>query len=145
MTIIESIRDFIKQCPYLSDYYKSIGVDYLADTTVSYSIEEVPVDPIVKTYVNGDKLKQYVFIFCSKEDYSSDVRQNIENSGFYEEFEEWLSRTTRSRNLPIMSDGKEAQSIKAITSGYAFATDGDKAQYQIQVRLEYYQKSIGVM
>ena len=41
-SIIECIRDFIKKCPHLPDYYKSIGVDYLDSGVASYMIEAVP-------------------------------------------------------------------------------------------------------
>ena len=39
-------------------------------------------------------------------------------------------------NLPIL-DNKEALSIELTSNGYAFQTDIDKAQYQIQMKLIY--------
>ena len=38
-TIVEGIRDFIKECPYLNEFHKGISVDYLGEKTSSYSIE----------------------------------------------------------------------------------------------------------
>ena len=60
-SIIECIRDFIKKCPHLPDYYKSIGVDYLDSGVASYMIEAVPCKPVVKWYVNGTSIRQYAF------------------------------------------------------------------------------------
>ena len=33
MTIVEAIRNIVKQCPYLDEYCKGIGVDYLGSDT----------------------------------------------------------------------------------------------------------------
>lgn len=61
MNIIENIRKFIKSCPYLNDYIGAtkpkINVDYLDDEVISYSIERVPANPILETYIDGSKKK----------------------------------------------------------------------------------------
>lgn len=137
--IINSIRDFIKTCPYLSDFSKLINVDYLGEDTTSYSIEEIPVEPIMKRYINNDTVRQYDFIFASREDYGSDVLQNIENSGFYEKFAYWLELENNKGNLPQLSEGKTATKIITTSNGYAFQTDVNKARYQIQCKLIYFQ------
>lgn len=141
MSIIESVRNFIKTCPHLVEYCGAVrvNVDYLSNSPTTYSIEGVPVEPILKKYVNGT-VRQYVFIFCSRESYGEDVRTNIDNSGFYENFSNWLEKCTLDCNLPILDKGMEPWSIEAITSGYAFDTDADNAKYQIQVKLKYFKR-----
>ena len=81
--IIEAVRTFIKTCPYLQEFDGAIrvNVDYLSDEPTSYSIEEVPIEPILKRYVDGSTRRQYAFIFTSRESYGADVLQNIANSG----------------------------------------------------------------
>lgn len=137
--IIEGIRNFIRTCPHLSEFAKGINVDYLDENSNSYSIEEVPTQPIIKKYVNGDSIRQYDFIFCSRESYGADVLQNIDNSGFYEHFAKWLEDKTNKGDIPLI-DGNEVKSILATTIGYAFQTDVDKASYQIQCKLIYFKK-----
>lgn len=138
--IIDSIRNYIKQCPYISEFAKGVNVDYLAEDTTSYSIEEIPCDPIAKKYIGGDSKRQYQFIFTSRESYGSDVLQNIDNCGFYENFANWLESETIKNDLPILDSDKECLKIEATSTGYAFQTDIDKARYQIQCRLTYLQK-----
>ncbi|WP_461206925.1 chloramphenicol resistance protein [Clostridium sp. DL1XJH146] len=140
--IIDSVRKFIKTCPYLQklDYAIRVNVDYLAKDISSYSIEEVPVNPIIKKYVNGSSKRQFTFIFTSRESYGPDVLQNIDNCGFYEDFANWMEEETDKGNLPVMEEKKDALELKATTTGYAFQTDVDKARYQIQCRLTYLQK-----
>lgn len=139
--IIDGIRNYIRNCPYLQEFFNAVkvNVDYLAEEPTSYSIEEVPCNPIIKKYVNGDSIRQYEFIFCSRESYGSDVLQNINNCGFYEDFSNWIEEQNLIGNLPILDD-KECRSIECLTTGYAFQTDVDKARYQIQMKITYFQK-----
>lgn len=144
MNVIDSVRKFIKTCPYLEEYNGAIkvGVDMLEKDATTYSIEEVPVNPILKRYVNGSSLRQFVFVFASREIYGEDVKQNIENVGFYEEFSDWLDKCTKEGNLPILDTGKEATKIVALTNGYLYNEETTTAKYTIQCKLEYIRKEV---
>lgn len=140
MTIVESIRDYIKECPYLSDFNKGINVNYLGSEDASYCIEEIPGKPIIKKYIDGSSVRRFQFVFASKEAYGQDVLQNIDNSCFYENFAKWLEEETKKNNLPRLEVGKQSQSIKANTTGYLFNAEMDRASYQIQCELIYFQE-----
>lgn len=139
--IIDSIRDFIKECPHIDDFHKGINIDYLNEDATSYSIISVPSDPILKKYINGDTERQLLFVFASREYYSNEIFQNLENIGFYEKFSEWMEHQSSIGGLPILDEGKVAKKLEAITTGYAFDAEMDKCQYQIQCRLTYCQKN----
>ncbi|MCI6458197.1 chloramphenicol resistance protein [Clostridium sp. HCP1S3_A12] len=140
--IIDGLRTYIRKCPALRKYNKAVkvNVDYLEDKPTTYSIEEVPSDVVIQKYVDGSSKRQYVFVFASRESYSEDVIDNINNSGFYEDFAEWLEEQTNNDNLPFIGDDKEVLKIEAMTNGYAFKTDVDTARYQIQCRMIYMKK-----
>jgi len=140
--IIESLRNYIRQCPYLDTFNNAIrvNVNYLEPTPDTYSIEEIPIEPILKKYVNGDSIRQYAFIFTSREPYGADVLQNIDNSGFYEKFADWIESNNDNEIFPILEDGLEPQEIKVTSTGYAFAVTESTAEYQIQLRLKYLKK-----
>lgn len=142
MTNIESIREYIKKCPYLEEFNGAvrIGVDYLEGDSTTYSIEKTPSNPILKRFIDGSTIRQETFIFCSREDYGADVLQNIDNSNFYEKFAKWIEEMNDENKLPILESNKESEKIEVTTSGYAFQTDVDKAQYQIQMRLIYMER-----
>lgn len=137
MTIIESIRNFIKTCPFLEEFDGAIriGVDFLDEQSTTYSIEKVPCNPIIKRYVDGSTKKQEQFIFASREIYGQDVFNNLDNINFYEKFAQWIETNDDKGNLPVLENGKESLSIEVTSNGYAFQTDVDKAQYQIQMKL----------
>lgn len=137
--IIDGLRDYIKKCPCLEKFNNAVrvNVNYLAADTTTYTIEEVPTEPILKKYLDGSSKRQYNFIFASREPYSSDVLQNIANSGFYEEFVNWIEK---NQELPVLGDNLEALKVEVLTSAYVIAVTEDTARFQIQARLVYLKK-----
>ncbi|WP_419749302.1 chloramphenicol resistance protein [Terrisporobacter petrolearius] len=142
--IIKALRDYIRTCPHLDTFNNAIkvNVNYLEPETDTYSIEEVPIEPILKTYVNGDSIRQYAFIFTSREPYGVDVLQNIDNSGFYEKFADWIENQNNNEIFPLLTNRLEPLEIKVTSTGYAFAVTEDTAQFQIQLRLKYFKKGM---
>lgn len=137
--ILESIRNFMLQCPYLEEM-APVYVDYLDNEAVSYTIDSIPNTPVIKEYTDGSKLKQFLFVFGSREFYGPDYVQNIENSGVFEKISAWFDDMTENNSLPALSDGKIPIKIETVSSGYVFGTTADTARYQIQARLIYYEE-----
>lgn len=142
--IIKALRDYIRTCPHLDTFNNAIrvNVNYLEPDADTYSIEEVPINPTVKKYVNGDSIRQYAFIFTSREPYGVDIFQNIDNSGFYEKFADWIENNNDNEIFPLLDNGLEPLSIEVTTTGYAFEVTNDTAQFQIQLRLKYFKKGM---
>lgn len=137
--IIESIRDFVLECDFLKK--NKVNIDYLG-VEMSYSIDPLPHNPVVKKYVDGSCIKQFVFAFTSKEAYDGDARTGIENSGFYQKFQEWVEAQNCIGNLPKLQNPKYTPlSIEVIESGYLYDADTDNAQYQIHLTLNYEQEA----
>lgn len=142
MNVLEAVRTFIKEeCPCLEDFYHGLGVDYLEEEDTAYMIEAVPGSPVVKRYINGDTDRQCLFAFSSRESYGSNVRQNLENIGFFDTFTDWMERCSREGNLPALGEGRQAKKLEVTSTGYAYRTGVDKAQYRIQCRFLYFQKA----
>lgn len=134
-SIIGSIADFIMTCPLLKDGV--FRVDALGEQGIEYTIETGVFDPIVQRYINGDTLRQYQFNFSSREFYSMDRVQNIENSTFYEKFSDWIEEQNFSGNFPEMPKGCYPEEIEVLSPGYLFDASMKNARYQIQLRLLY--------
>lgn len=136
--MIEAIRNYIAACPYLAEG-RILGVDRLGADPIEYSIDTVPCEPVVKRYTDGSSVRQIEFIFGSREAYGPDVLQNIMNSGFYEDFADWIEQQEDLRNFPDFGPYRSVQSIEVLTNGYAFEVGTDTSRYQIQLRITYYQ------
>ena len=135
MSIIESIRDYMLTFPGLHE--GDLCIDFLGAEPEQCSLEPVPCDPIYRKYTDGGALKQYLFVFASREYYSADVEQCAANQAFYEDFAAWVRSQNDAGNLPDLGTGKDAFLLEVLTSGYAFSEDAKTARYQIQLRLIY--------
>lgn len=137
-TIIQSLWDYFLTCPLMGD--RKINVDFLPEKSLEYSIDTTPATEIVKQYVDGSSVRQYLFVIRSVQSYGSDVLQNIANSGFFESLSNWLEEQTRKKNFPTLPRGKEPQKIEAQSTGYLFISGPDTGKYQVQCRLQYFQE-----
>lgn len=137
-SIIEALEQYFLKCDLLKD--GCLRVDFLGEKPVEYSIEVLPCDPIVKRYADGSSVRQYLFAFGSREYYSQERLQNIQNSAFYEKFADWVEAKNQSEELPELPSGMEAQGIEVVSSGYLFDGSMKNARYQIQLRLLYFKE-----
>lgn len=132
------LRDYFSECPLLKDGV--LNFDYLGIEPVKYTIETVPTEPIFKRYVDGSTIRQYPFVFASRESFGADVWGNIDTSDFYEKLATWVENQSNLGNLPQFEDDfRESLSLEVTSSGYVFQEDTDNARYQIQLKLMYYQ------
>lgn len=136
MKIIEAIRKYINDLDCMSTFENAININYLAGEYDNFSIEEIPCNPIIKKYLDGTAIRQFQFVFCSREPYSAEVLQNIENSNFYEDFADEIEKKNYEGILPLLENG-EALKIEVISSAYTVDTEEDTAMYQINLNFKY--------
>lgn len=137
-SIIQGIADYLLTCPLLKD-----GVfrcDALGTGAVEYAVETGIFTPVLRRFVNGDSERQYQFNFTSREFYSIDRLQNIENIEFYENFAAWIEENNRNGIFPDMPSGCHPQEINILSPGYLFDASMQNARYQIQLQLVYYKE-----
>lgn len=138
-SIIDALEKYFIGCELLKD--GALRVDYLGEKPVEYTIEILPCDPVVKRYLGGSTVRQYLFAFGSREFYSQERLQNIQNSAFYELLADWVETRSMSGILPELPDGMEAQQLEVVSSGYLFDGSMTNARYQIQLRLLYFKEA----
>lgn len=138
-SIIDALEKYFIGCELLKD--GALRVDYLGEKPVEYTIEVLPCDPVVKRYLGGSTVRQYLFAFGSREFYSQERLQNIQNSAFYELLADWVETRSMSGILPELPDGMGAQQLEVVSSGYLFDGSMTNARYQIQLRLLYFKEA----
>lgn len=136
MKIIEAIRKYIGDLECMSTFTNAINVNFLAGEIENFSIEEVPCNPIVKRYLDGTAIRQFQFVFCSREPYGSEILQNIENSTFYEDFADEIENKNNEGILPLLANG-EPLKIEVISSAYTVSVTEDTSMYQINLSFKY--------
>ena len=138
MTIIEAIRGYLGTCPLLRD--GKLNVDFLPADASTYSVDVVPVKPIVKRYRDGSTVRQFLFVLATRAYYGTLIRQQLDNLAFFEGLGEWVEEQARAKSFPDLGAGRTPQRLEVTTSGYVFAPESDTARYQIQLRLEYFKR-----
>lgn len=144
-TIIGAAVKYFEGCPVLTEREPApanagleVNADNLPEEIQEYCIEAVPCKPVLRQYVDGSAVKQFEFIFASREAFGA-IPDNLGNSAFFEAVADWLEAQSRAGNLPVLPKGLEAQKLEVLTNGYVMDADETKARYQIQCRLRYYQ------
>lgn len=140
MTIIESVREWLRTYPPLAE--GRLGVDYLPEEARTYSVDSVPAEETVKRYLDGSAQKRFLFVLASREFQGDNIQGNTENLAFYEAFSRWVeAQNRRPKHLPELDNGRTARRVAVTTSGYPFLVDDHgTARYQIQMRLDYFEK-----
>lgn len=139
-SIIQGIVDYVTECPLLAKGY--MRVDNLGSKPIEYGIETLPATPVIRQYINGDSVRQYLFAINSREYYSVDMLQNIKNSEFYEQLADWFETQNANEKFPNIGEDKEVQSIELVTSGFLYSTDRKTARYQLGLRIVYFKEAL---
>ena len=136
--MVGAIREFLKLCPYFS-VLKAMGIDFLSNDINIASIDRTPIQPKKNDRITGNKIKQASFTLKVKLNHSDELKQQIENSDFLENFEDWLEEQDDIGNYPILKNNKKVISIYVSSSNYLVAIDPSlrKAVYQVQIIMEY--------
>ena len=132
--MVEKIREYFLKHVTLAKEFNNILADFLEDEATTYTIEPVPIEPILTTYTDGSALRQFVFHFGSREYYDNSDKQNIENLDFYERFQEEIESNNRKKILP---DIEGIQEIECLSNGTIQDVQNGTAKYVIQMRITY--------
>ena len=132
--MVDKIRDYFLKNVSLAKEFDDILADFLGYEATSYSIEPIPVEPVLRQYRDGGSLNQFIFQFGSREFYDNSVAQNINNLGFYEKFQEEIETNNKNGVLP---DIKGIQNIECLNNGTIQDVQNGTAKYVIQMRITY--------
>lgn len=112
-----------------------INANFLSDKIDDYSLDKMPIAPIVNKLICGVEIRRDVFSFRSRKPYSSEWLVNLNNMGFFEEFEELIKSNNEEGVLP---DIDRVESIKCLNPFTMLSNDdGTKAMFDIQIEIKY--------
>ena len=132
----QAIKKYMEACPLITK--GKINVNYLGEKPVKYSIDNVPAKPVVKQYTDGGTLRQYLFVFASREAYDENTLENMNTAKFFEDFEAWIEEQNTKKNYPTVDNPKvKVTRIETSTSGYLYDSDTATSRFQIQCKITY--------
>ena len=136
---IEHLREWFRTCPDLNRQNR-LRVDYIAEQPTEYSIMATPSTLQYRENVLGERIlmdrQRQNYVFMSRNIYGSDVEQNIETEGWYQDIVAWINEQNRKRNFPKIDEGT-VLSISATLTVQISEISTDNALYQIPIAIEY--------
>ena len=135
----ERLRAWLLDCPALqaAAYF---GADYLGENATEYAVISVPSNLRYRENILGKMVlretQEQNFIFAAKVPYGSDVQQNLDNLGFFQDVATWIQEQSLSGNLPEWDDGT-VTAVSVSSTGAPMQTGSDAARYQFQIKVIY--------
>lgn len=131
---MELIGKFIETCPLLNK--GKVNLDYIKEKPQSYSIDEIPVEPVLNEFRDGGRRLQIQFDFSIQSNFS--ILENIKNSKFCDDFMKWIYEQDNKGNLPKI-DGIDW--IKCLGRGTIERTTETTAIYIIPMQVAYIEEA----
>lgn len=111
-----------------------INADMLSNKVDDFSLNKIPTDPNVERWIIGVAKKKDVYSFRSRKAYSTDAIVNLENIGFFEDFENIIKTNNDEGVLPQIDN---IESIECLNCGTMNVADGSSAIFDIQIQVTY--------
>lgn len=113
------------------------NVNMLSNDPNNYSLDRLPLENEVTKWIIGTKIKRDAYTFRARFNISQDLANNLNNIGFFEQFEEAIETNNEKGILPNIEDIK---SIECLNGGTLNWCDTNTAEYDIQIQITYYDK-----
>ena len=112
-----------------------INANMLSNEAGNYSLDKIPTDTEVESWIIGVVKRRDVYSFRSRKSYSVDTIVNLKNMGFFEEFESIIKSNNDEGILP---DIENIESIECLNCGTMISNDdGKTGTFDIQIQITY--------
>jgi hypothetical protein len=111
-----------------------INANMLSKNVNNYSLDKIPTDSTVEKWITGLEIHRDVYSFRSRKEYSTNEINNLQNIGFFEEFESVIKSNNKKGVLP---DIEGIESIECLNCGAMLSSDNNTAIFDIQIQITY--------
>ena len=110
-----------------------INADFLGEIG-DFSLDKIPTESVVETWIDSTEVRRDVYSFRNRKAYSLNTANNLQNIGFFEEFERTIKSNNKKGVLPEISG---IESIECLNCGTFNNGDGTQATFDIQIQITY--------
>ena len=134
-TRIEKLREYLFDIidTLIDDNYQ-INANMLSNEPNNYSLDKIPQDSTVERWITGTEIHRDVYSLRSRCNYSQDTINNLQNIGFFEEFEKIISSNNKEGILPSIEG---IQTITCLNCGSMVYAETNTAEFDIQIEIKY--------
>lgn len=132
---ISQLRDYLFNVinTLTEDRNYQISADFLGEVG-DFSLDKIPTASTIEKWVTGTEIHRDVYSFRSRKFYSQDTITNLNNIGFFEDFEYAIKDNNKKGVLPNIEN---IESIECLNCGSANSIDGAEATFDIQMQITY--------
>lgn len=135
MARIDKIRTYLMNVlSELQREFETMNVNFLSNEVDNYSITKMPMKSVIETSITGERVCKDVYQFSGKFTYGSEVAENLNNIGFWEEFEEKIYSNNEKGVLPEIEKVIE---IKCLNCGSLRVANTQDCEMTIQIEIDY--------
>ncbi len=118
----------------VNDKKFELNANKLSNNINNYSLDKIPTASTVEKWIFGVEIHKDVFTFRGRFYYAEDTEVNLENIGFFEDFERIIKQKNKNKDLPDI-DGIE--SIECLNAGTLNSASANTAEFDIQIQIKY--------
>lgn len=139
MTNMENIKAYLETCPLLHDgKFQLTGLEVQQST---FAVEENPLQPVVKTFTDGGKVKQLGFCIVSSKDLSEETAGLFLQQEFCSKLAGWLEKQSAKKKLPQINGEATPLSIDVDEPVFTVEKQGEENKNKIKIscKVTYFQ------
>lgn len=133
---ITKLRDYLFNIidTLMTDENYQINTNMLSNDINNYSLDKIPTQTTVERWITGTEIHRDVFSFRSRMPYSQDVIVNLNNIGFFEDFESIIKSNNENGILPEIEG---IEKIECLNCGTMSSAETNTAEFDIQIQITY--------
>ena len=132
---ISELRDYLFNVinTLTEDRNYQISANFLGEIG-DFSLDKIPTASTIEKWVTGTEIHRDVYSFRSRKSYSQDTITNLNNIGFFEDFEYAIKDNNKKGVLPNIEN---IESIECLNCATINNIDGTSATFDIQIQITY--------
>ena len=134
--IVEGLKNFFGE--YIGE--GKVRTAFLTENPPDYAIYPEGGETVIKKYVSGDMLCQFVFSFRARLTYNNKDEETKEICILFDFLADWVKERSDINIFPHIGEGKEMQSIEALDSGKIRNTGVSDCVYEMKFKATYYKR-----
>ena len=132
---ISELRNYLFEVinTLIEDRNYQINANFLGEVG-DFSLDKIPTASTIEKWVTGSEIHRDVYSFRNRKSYSQDTITNLNNIGFFEDFEYAIKDNNKKGVLPNIEN---IESIECLNCGTINNIDGTSATFDIQIQITY--------
>ena len=136
--MLEKVRAFLQTYPGLED----LRVDCLPGAAGGFSLNSVPIEPVLRRYLDGTEKRQCRMNLWGRRSFGEDTASQEENLRWFADFAAWLAEQERVGNRPDLGETAKSLSLLPVDTAAPESIGNDGlCCYQMTLQLIYLQES----